>query len=60
MSELDYEQRVEAGIHELCDLARHMDPDEAEKFFRVIAYRALQRHRRMGKEAMPSQTEGVR
>ena len=50
MADLDYEQRVEAGVHELCDLARSMDPDEAEEFFQAIAYRASNRYRRIAKE----------
>jgi hypothetical protein len=51
MSELDYEQRLDAGVRELCDLAGKMEPEEAEGFFQAIAYAASNRHRRLLRES---------
>lgn len=50
MSELDYEQRKDAGIQELCDLAQHMEQNEAEEFFQAVAYTASERFRSINAE----------
>lgn len=47
MSNLDSEKRIEAGVREVCALAVDMDIEEAEEFFRAIAYQACDRFRQM-------------
>lgn len=50
MIDPDYLIRMELGVREVCDLAQHMSPEEAEEFFRSIAHQAISRFRRLHKE----------
>ena len=52
MTDAEYEKRVDAGVHELCDLAKNCGVEEAEEFFQAIAYRASNRFRRVSRESV--------